>query len=75
MYLEVGNVYVKSLWGMNMNEQKNRIIQKQQQIWISKSKKEVFFSEVREYECVEFKKYEDLMEYIKVCVECGYKVG
>lgn len=51
-----------------MNEQKKDSTQKQK-IWISKSKKEVFLSEVREYEHMEFKKYEELMEYVRACVE------
>lgn len=48
---------------------------KEQQIWISRTQKEVFFSEVREYERMEFKKYEELMEYVRACIACGYKVG
>ncbi len=48
---------------------------KKHQLWISKGKKEVFLSEVREYECIEFEKYEQLMEYVRACVDCGYKVG
>ncbi|MDD3219049.1 MAG: hypothetical protein PHC41_12795 [Lachnospiraceae bacterium] len=58
-----------------MREQKNSVNRKLQQIWISHTKKEVFLSEVREYECMEFPKYESLMEYIRACIECGYKIG
>ncbi|MDD3222883.1 MAG: hypothetical protein PHG07_10990 [Lachnospiraceae bacterium] len=58
-----------------MKEQRQGLNQRLQQIWISQTKKEVFFSKVGEYERVEFKKHEELMEYVRACVECGYKIG
>lgn len=56
-----------------MSEQGKRI--RQQQIWISKTNKEVFLSEMKDYECVEFKRNDELMEYVRACIECGYKIG
>lgn len=44
-------------------------------IWLSRGKKVVLFSEVKEFEQMEFKTYEDLMEYVRACIDCGYKVG
>ena len=48
---------------------------KKYQLWISKGKKEIFLSEVKQYECMEFKQYEQLMEFVRACIDCGYKVG
>lgn len=50
---------------------------KKLQIWISKTRKEVLFSKRldKNFECIEFKKYEELMDYVKACISCGYKVG
>lgn len=46
-------------------------------IWISKVKKEVHFSKCSEknFECMEFKRYDELMEFVRTCIDCGYKVG
>lgn len=48
---------------------------KEHQIWISHAKKEVMFTQTGNYENLEFDKNEYLMDYIKACIACGYKVG
>lgn len=58
-----------------MVEQQKSMKQNQQRIWISQDKKEVFFSEIREYERMEFRRYEEMIQYIRACVESGYKIG
>ena len=58
-----------------MREQRTSFNTRLLQIWISRTKKEVFFSEMMDYEQMEFKKQEEVMEYVTACIECGYKVG
>lgn len=58
-----------------MREQRTGFNKRLLQIWISRTKKEVFFSEMMDYEQMEFKKQEEVMEYVTACIECGYKVG
>jgi hypothetical protein len=59
----------------NIFRQNKKSISKSLRIWMSKSKKEIFFSEILEYEPMLFKSYEELMEHVRACIECGYKVG
>lgn len=48
---------------------------RRKQLWISRTNKEVYLSEMQGYEKVEFRNYEEMMEYIHACIDSGYKVG